>query len=78
MNPCIRPEQFQRLLAGQLGEAEREALDAHVDTCPHCQGTLARLLEAEDDSTGLDRRLPRRVSPASTSEPPEGLTSVPR
>jgi WD40 repeat protein len=71
MNPCISPEQFQRLLAELLSEAERRALDAHVDACPHCQETLARLLEAEDDRTELNGRPRRRISPASLSEPPE-------
>jgi WD40 repeat protein len=71
MSRCILPEQFQRLLAEQLSEAERQALDAHVDACPRCQETLARLLEADEDTTELDRRLLRRDRPVSTCAPAE-------
>src|SRR5262249_12185094 len=40
---CPRPEQLQRLLTDQIDEAEREAIEAHVETCTACQETLAHL-----------------------------------
>jgi WD40 repeat protein/predicted Ser/Thr protein kinase len=76
MSRCIVPEQFQRLLAEQLSQAECKALDAHVDACPRCQETLARLLEAEDDTAELDRRLLRQAGPESACEPADFLRRV--
>jgi WD40 repeat protein/serine/threonine protein kinase len=71
MNPCIPPEQLQRLLAEQLSETERKVLDAHVDACARCQETLVRLLEAKDDSTAVERELMCRSNSAPRSESPE-------
>jgi hypothetical protein len=71
MSRCIPPEHFRRLLAEQLSAAERRALDSHVDACPGCQETLARLLETDDDRTELDGRFLCRAGPAAAPAPPE-------
>jgi tetratricopeptide (TPR) repeat protein len=46
MNACPSAEQLRRLLAEQLGEAERDGVEAHVEGCAACQGTLEELTAA--------------------------------
>src|SRR5262249_47650788 len=47
----------------------REALEAHVDSCIHCQQTLARLLdESEEGSKIVDLKLLRLVAPSTTPQ----------
>jgi serine/threonine protein kinase/Flp pilus assembly protein TadD len=41
--PCPPVEQLQRLLAGQLDDAERSVLDPHLEACIPCQDRLDRL-----------------------------------
>jgi hypothetical protein len=43
---CPSPRQLERLLAEQLGDPERASVEAHVEQCPTCQGTLDRLVGA--------------------------------
>ncbi len=43
---CPSPRQLERLLAEQLGDPERASVEAHVEQCPTCQGTLDRLIGA--------------------------------
>jgi serine/threonine-protein kinase len=43
MDPCPRHEQLDRLLAEQLADAQRGAVEAHVEVCPACQQALAAL-----------------------------------
>jgi hypothetical protein len=48
MNSCITPEQFQRFMAEQLSEAERETLETHLTECIPCRQSLNHL--TPDDS----------------------------
>jgi eukaryotic-like serine/threonine-protein kinase len=67
MIACPGQELLERLLAEQLTEAERCAVEAHVETCAGCQEALARLagaplpcgggLARHELSTGPLRRL---------------------
>jgi len=76
MSRCIGLEAFQRLLADQLSQAERRALDAHVDACLDCQEKLARLLdESETEMSDLDWRQLRPTSPEKT---PRAVTDLVR
>src|SRR6266545_4822958 len=43
MTPCPGQEQLERLLAEQLAEAERGAVEGHVEGCAACQVALGRL-----------------------------------
>jgi tetratricopeptide (TPR) repeat protein len=43
MNVCPSREQLGRLLAEELGGAEAEAVEAHVQSCGRCQDSLADL-----------------------------------
>jgi serine/threonine protein kinase len=54
MSRCIPAEQLQRLLSDDLGDAERQTVESHVDGCPQCQATLLGLVE---DSTEVERRV---------------------
>jgi serine/threonine protein kinase/WD40 repeat protein len=56
MTPCPSDEQLKRLLAEQLPDEEREAAKDHVEACPACQHTLARL---SDQAAGIDWELLR-------------------
>jgi hypothetical protein len=72
MNPCISPEQFERLLSAQLSPAERTALDAHVDVCGQCQKELARLLDGSaHEATEVYWQLLRGGGPAATANLPD-------
>jgi serine/threonine protein kinase len=63
MNPCLSPDQFQRLLAEQLDAVQRQNIDAHIDACPACQEMLARLLDEGDaEYPGLN---PQRLRQAA-------------
>jgi eukaryotic-like serine/threonine-protein kinase len=74
MSRCIADEQFQRLLSDQLSEAERQALEAHVDSCGECQERLARLLDGPgDNDTVANWRLLCRPPATPTAEPVEDL-----
>jgi WD40 repeat protein len=71
MSRCIPLHQFERLLAEQLSPAERQVLDAHVDTCSQCQQVLARLLdERAEQWPEVDWRLLRGPPMPSTAELP--------
>ncbi len=43
MEPCPSEETFVELLQGELGPEEKEALDAHLDTCADCARLMADL-----------------------------------
>jgi WD40 repeat protein/tRNA A-37 threonylcarbamoyl transferase component Bud32 len=43
MNPCPPRDRLALLLAEQLSEAEAGPIEAHLETCTHCQETLAEL-----------------------------------
>lgn len=45
-NRCPSPEQLERLLGEELADADRTAVEAHVDTCAPCQERLERLVAA--------------------------------
>jgi RNA polymerase sigma factor (sigma-70 family) len=62
MNPCPSSDCLARLLAGELGDAERAAVGRHVDGCAACQQLLDRL-GAAGDPDGL-RRAPAAGSSA--------------
>jgi eukaryotic-like serine/threonine-protein kinase len=61
MNSCPSDEQLQQLLDERLREPERETLEAHVEACQACQGTLARLTP---EGPGIDWEVLRRFRPA--------------
>jgi tetratricopeptide (TPR) repeat protein len=62
MSPCPSREQLRRLLAEQLADAELRAVETHVETCPACQQTLARL---SDEDAGIDYDKLRSSEPLS-------------
>src|SRR5215469_15522962 len=43
MQPCPTREQLERLLAQDLGAADRAALEGHVEKCAPCQRALEEL-----------------------------------
>src|SRR5262245_46830015 len=45
MTPCPQTVQLERLLVEQLPEDERQAIEAHVETCPACQAELPRRVD---------------------------------
>jgi WD40 repeat protein/tRNA A-37 threonylcarbamoyl transferase component Bud32 len=49
MNSCPSREQLRQLLAEQLGDADRAALESHLERCVACQESMARL----SDETGM-------------------------
>jgi WD40 repeat protein len=44
MMPCPSDEQLEGLLSEQLASPERDAIEAHVEECGHCQQEIERLL----------------------------------
>jgi WD40 repeat protein len=60
MNSCPSDEQLQQLLDERLRESERETLEAHVEACRACQGTLARLTPGGPE---IDWEVLRRFHP---------------
>jgi eukaryotic-like serine/threonine-protein kinase len=56
---CPEPDRVLDYLAGQLSSAERDAIDAHVDTCAACRALFVELAR-----TGLDE-----VATAPIEEP---------
>jgi hypothetical protein len=58
MSSCISPEQFQRLVAERLSEAERETLEGHLAGCSPCQQALEHLLDEALGSTNDLQALP--------------------
>jgi WD40 repeat protein len=46
MNNCPSTEQLRQLLAEQMGAAERDGVEAHVEGCAACQGRLEELTAA--------------------------------
>jgi serine/threonine-protein kinase len=73
MSPCITPEQVRLLVAEQLSAAEFKTLESHVEACPECQQTLARLLGDSHDVVRVDWRLLRRDSQAPSPESPSAF-----
>src|SRR4051812_16720746 len=68
MTSCPAPELLERLLGEQLADAEREAVEAHVEGCAACQQALGRMAgglagprrerrSGHPPGTGLLRRL---------------------
>jgi hypothetical protein len=57
MNPCPPREQLERLLTRQLTDAERDALESHVEACAACQQTL-EALTGEPDTPPTTNRAP--------------------
>jgi hypothetical protein len=41
---CPSAGELERLLAEELADADRTAVETHVETCPNCQGQLERLV----------------------------------
>src|SRR5262249_44543786 len=50
MRHCPSPELIADLLADRLGNADRAALEEHVEHCPPCQEALLRLTGDADTS----------------------------
>ena len=48
MTHCPPAEQLDRLLAEELGEAERRAVETHVEGCAECQARLQGRRPVED------------------------------
>ena len=45
-------------LDGELTDAERSALERHLDACPSCAATLAELSRVRERARGLPRHMP--------------------
>ena len=74
MNDCPSLEQFRQLLDDQLPDPEREPLETHVDACPRCQETLARLTD-EPGLPEFQNSVPvgfLRQLPTSTNDAAQG------
>jgi tetratricopeptide (TPR) repeat protein len=71
MNPCPSPEQFRQLLAEQVGEAERQALEAHAESCERCQKALVSLTDVSLRTGRLEPQAPSREPSADL--PPDVL-----
>jgi WD40 repeat protein len=67
MNPCPPREQLERLLHQQLTDAERDALESHVEACAACQQTL-EALTGEPDTPPTTHRAP--PPPDAQGDPP--------
>ena len=67
MDPCLSPEQLQRLLEGQLDDRQRAAVEDHVQGCPACQQILEELTDARHQ---VPARAPRWRGPDPSG--PEG------
>jgi hypothetical protein len=85
MVPCPSDDPVRQFLADALPQGEREALEAHVETCSACQERLARLSnEAADIDWQLLRGAPAaEVSPGDVEvmrrleeTPPSALPST--
>jgi serine/threonine protein kinase/tetratricopeptide (TPR) repeat protein len=61
MQGCAGVEQLRRLLDEQLGDAERDAVEAHVEGCPACQRGLAQL--TGEGGGAADPRSARAAAP---------------
>src|SRR5262245_43213741 len=68
MLPCPRAELVARLLSDEVGDAERTALEDHVEQCPACQRALDQL--AQDANAPRWRQL-------YTASPPPGESELP-
>jgi WD40 repeat protein len=66
MSVCPSTDLLQRLLTGQLPDAEEKAVDAHVEACPHCQQTLEDLTTGDVGERFAGSRTPEQ--PAATPE----------
>jgi serine/threonine protein kinase len=53
MSRCPSREELQQMLAEQLEEALRQAIETHVEACAACQATLARLSEDNGELDAL-------------------------
>jgi WD40 repeat protein/serine/threonine protein kinase len=67
MTACPPADRLERLLEEQLEQAERDAVLAHVATCPGCQTTLEHLTEAPEALRGPLSSARRAPASASTS-----------
>src|SRR5262245_42471826 len=65
---CPRAELVARLLSDEVGDAERTALEDHVEHCPACQRTLDQL--AQDAETPRWRHLFAPSPPPGEAELP--------
>jgi WD40 repeat protein len=82
---CPEVSQYQRLAAGQLADADKEALLAHLEGCDGCARRIAALPETDplasllrhadtlDEASGQTiARLVERLSKLRPAEPPAG------
>ena len=72
VSACPPTERLNDLLDEQLLAAERDALEDHLATCPHCQQAL---LTASGDATQWDRLKPHLQSRTSDDHTPAEMLS---
>src|SRR5262245_45414199 len=70
MNSCT-PGQFQRLVAEQLSEAERETLETHLATCVPCQQALEHVFDESQGGSANDWPIQLARQLAAPAEPLE-------
>ncbi len=89
--PCFDVRDLERMLADQLDDREREAIEAHIEGCPACQATLERITGGADSSADaseamevaglIDRLQKEGPPPAEAGRPspirPRSATSTP-
>lgn len=66
MPQCPPVDVLERLLNERLSDGEQAGVENHVEHCPACQGTLARLLAARQGAIGLLAR-PAAPPPADAT-----------
>jgi serine/threonine protein kinase len=66
MSPCPSLESFDGLLTDTLSAAKRQAVEAHLHECPHCQEVLRRRLD--EQASFLDSLRARGDTPATESD----------
>jgi hypothetical protein len=66
---------IRRLLAGELSEADREEVQAHLDSCPRCQRTVE---EVQREREALQRDVPFSAFAAGVAEKLASKRRAPR
>ena len=64
MQTCPSQQQLEQLLTESLGDAARQTIGEHVETCEHCQ----RVLEQCTELTDTAHESPTRTNPSG--DPP--------
>lgn len=67
LSGCPEAETLQRYHEGELGDAEGEAIAAHLEQCGGCAEALAFLKQNRSEATELSEELPAAVEQVSES-----------